>query len=212
MWRQIDTSHRVNSDAEMEVLESFARTARERTGSLLAIEIGGYCGASALLFSKHFEKVITIDPWGHEEYLIGFDKDRGLNQYFPVYMQNIEKAQLLDRVYPIVSTSIVLNALPRLGAGIIYIDGAHFYEPVRDDILRAIPHLHENGLLVFDDYMRPGFGYPPFYDKDEDKPNPHMSRVDPYFGVKQAVDEFLGRGEFEVFEHFEGLVATQRKK
>lgn len=209
-WRDLNHAHRVNTDAEMEVLESYAKEAASICGNKLAIEIGSYCGASAILFSQYFESVISIDPWGHETHTIGFDNNLGRNPYLPIYLENIEDFKLINRVFPIISNSNVLRVLSPLGASLIYIDGAHFYTTVKNDIKNSLPHLLYDGLMVFDDICKPGFGYPPFY--DENPPNPHMSRVDPYIGVKQAVEEFLSISEFEIFAHSEGLMAIQRKK
>lgn len=212
MWRQLEGCHRANSDIEMETLEGMAKYASENSGNKLAIEIGSFCGASALLLSKFFDKVISIDPWGHETHGTGYDgNEKGMNPYFPSYMANISRFGLQDRVFPVVATSIFLETFSSLNANFIYIDGGHFYQCVKDNIQHSVRHLESKGLLTFDDMEKPSFGYPPFYDDPATKPNPHMSRVDPYIGVKQAVDEFLAKGEFEIFEHKEGLLAAQRK-
>ena len=81
-----------------------------------------------------------------------------------------------DYVSPVVATSN--EAAEQLDTGpirLLYVDGLHSYEGVRDDIKNWVPRVVKGGIIVFDDY---------FYES-------------PGVGVKQAVDELLSTGLVE---------------
>jgi len=118
----------------------------------------------------------------------------------------MERLELFDRVIPIEGTSKILDGLPRLGLQLVFVDDGHVYTACSADIRQSLRHLDYEGLLICHDYKRPGFGYPP-YNPD----HPHHSPVDPYIGVQEAVDEAVKLFNLEVFDHFEGIVALQRR-
>lgn len=166
----------------------------------LAIEIGSYQGASAALLAEYFPTVICIDPWGHEEPLsseeriASFVHSPGTNEYFPIYMANMERLGLWnERVIPIVGTSKALSKLPYLGADLCFVDDGHVLSCCRADIKECLRHLKPNGTLVCHDYKRGEF------------------EVDPYIGVAQAVDEAIEIYDLEIMDHFAGICALVRK-
>lgn len=174
-------------------------------GGRRALEIGSFHGKSTAILAQFFDYVYAIDLWGNV--------DQGLRNYdsigqhhFTEFIKNMIKLELIDKVIPIVSSSSVLRTMPKLDLDFVYIDGSHFYEDVKKDIKNVVSHLSETGLLAFDDYKRPGWGYPPF-----DPNHPHHGPHDPWSGVARAVDEFLENNkEFKIKEHHLGKVIIGR--
>ena len=195
--------------SELERLQYYCSIAPDQR---LAIEIGTHEGASAAILAQWFETVICIDPWGDHELLYPSDrmatfagKNPGGSPHFLACMGNLVRLGLFDRVIPIVNTPIVLEKLPSLNAGLIFVDDGHVYSACSKDIKRSLPHLHQDGLLVCHDYCRPGYGRPPYNPDD-----PNHSPVDPYIGVQQAVDEAIIKYNLEVVDHFEGIVCLKQ--
>lgn len=176
---------------------------QERGRDLRIIEIGSYQGRSATMMAQ-YGTVMCIDLFGdigegttRPEYI-----GRG---HFTEYIANIERLGLVDRVFPLVGTSDCLNFFPDLYADIVFVDGSHYYEPVKKDIWNVLRHLNSAGLLCFHDFKRPSWGYPPIDGMEQRSP------VDPWWGVAKAVDEFLQNEEFEIFEKVEGIVSIRKR-
>jgi predicted O-methyltransferase YrrM len=170
---------------------------------LLILEIGSFQGQSTALLAQG-GTVYAIDLWGNVD--VGLQSyDTIGQQHFEAFIQNMIRLQLIERVYPIVSTSKFLDTLPLMNFDIAYIDGGHAYEDVKQDIEKARRHIASDGLLAFDDYKRPGFGYPPF-----NPDHPHHGPNDPWGGVARATDELIAEGEFVIKEHYLGKICLCR--
>lgn len=199
---------------ELERLQEYCRQVAESSVDFLpelAIEIGSHEGASAAVLAEWFDTVICVDPWGKEELLS--PKERmasyvgcpGSNIHFPAFMSNMERLGLFDGpVIPIVGTSAILDALPPLGASLVFVDNGHNYSCCSADIRRGLRHLKPDGLLVCHDYKRPEY-----YEPDNSR---YINHVDPYLGVAQALDEAVFLYDLEMTEHFEGICCLVRRK
>ena len=179
----------ISSQEEYEWFDHIASDHYSNLGrDLLSLEIGSYCGQTSVLLAQ-YGPVFAIDLWGDVHNGLGHMSNIGQVNFVP-FIQNIIRYDLVERVFPIVSTSAVLDKLPQMAFDIIYVDAAHYYEPAKLDIDRSKRHLAPNGLLVCHDYKRPGDAA--------------------HIGVNRAVDEFLESGEFKIKEHFKGLVVLER--
>jgi predicted O-methyltransferase YrrM len=127
-----------------------------------ALEVGSFEGASAIWLLDMFPdlKITCIDTFSP-----GFDDITG--EYEQRFDRNV--AEYKSRVTKIKGKSATaLKALPQHKLfDLIYIDGHHSYEAVKEDIRLAYPLLKSGGIMIFDDY----------------------NNIE--FGVRKAVDEFL---------------------
>lgn len=171
------------------------------------LEIGSHKGYSAALLAQ-YGVVMAIDLWSTS-------LDNGLSDYnnvgqirFSDFMQNMTRLKLVDVVFPIVGTCNFLNHfIDEYIIRAAFIDGSHRYEDIKNDIEMTVFNCRVLELLMFHDYKRPGFGYPPY------EPNhPHHGPNDPWGGVARAVDELLNKKEWKIREHYAGIVCLERNK
>lgn len=187
-WRNVSQSGPVS---EKEKLEEWC--SKRCDGSpLKIIEVGSLWGASTCLLAQ-FGTVISIDP-----YVNGPTSPESFTNYHAegillIMLGALRRFGLVNVIHPIISTSQVLSCMDPLGADIVYIDGSHKHKDVKNDISNVRRHIKPNGLWIFHDYKRPG------------------PRQGPYSGVAVAVDEFLEDGDWEIKEHFGGIVCLRRK-
>ena len=188
-WKSCES---IGSLEEYEVFDRIVSDHRNTLDhDLFILEVGSYHGQSTILLAQ-YGWVIAIDLWGDIHDGTAHPESIG-KENLNAFVQNMNDNRLIEtgRVFPIVSTSVVLNFLhPYQHFDLIYIDASHYYEPAKLDIERSKWNLAPDGLLVIHDYKRPG-----------DRPD---------VGVNQAVDELIESGEFVIREHFGGLVVLKR--
>jgi len=147
---------------------------KSRTDRLFIIEVGTWKGRSAIAIASTLTKlgfldfsVLCIDTWlgAPEFWTWGMDDPtrggslRLVNGYpsvFTTFTKNIKKIGLDDVIIPLPLSSIqAADVLKHYGmtADVIYVDGAHEYEPVKHDISAYWPLLKVGGTMVGDDYM-----------------------------------------------------------
>jgi hypothetical protein len=179
----------INAESENEFLDQIVNQYRDFLGrDLVSLEIGSYHGLSSALLAQ-YGTVFAIDLWG-DIHDCESDYETIGQVNFVFFIQNMLRLQLLGRVFPLVSTSQILNHLPPMKFDVIYIDGGHYYHLVRMDIERTRRHLGPNGLLICHDYKRNG-----------DAPD---------LGVNIVVDELLATEKWIVIEKFQGTVVLTR--
>lgn len=129
------------------------------------LEIGSFKGLSAWAMASVAKSIMCVDTW----------KSNSAGQIQTdsfTTRGDFKKATARFRnVNDFVGTSE--NAAISLSDGsydLIFLDAMHTYEDVKEDIKRWYPRLRNGGTFVWHDYSHPHFE-----------------------GVKQAVDEFLGR-------------------
>jgi predicted O-methyltransferase YrrM len=129
------------------------------------LEIGSYCGLSTVCIASSAESVVSVDP--HDGRGTAVQQNT-----LARFKENLERYGVSEKVFSIVGT---IQADTLSGGDdefdLIFIDGAHDYESVRNDIACALEIVAPGGLLAFHDYRSP---------------------IDP--GVAQAVDELLAAG------------------
>ncbi len=118
------------------------------------VEIGSWKGKSTVCLALGSRegsksKVFAIDPHtGSPEHQDAFG---GKVWTFDTFKENIKRAQVEDIVVPIVKTSgDAVNDFQK-DIGLIFIDGAHEYEPVKKDFLEWEPKVLLGGIIAFHD-------------------------------------------------------------
>jgi cephalosporin hydroxylase len=137
-------------------------------------EIGSYCGGSMCLMlqNKKGKNFISIDPFKAKS---GQEKifDSNTSHY-------ISEDQKLQKFVGLSTTPKIIKesnaAIKRAGgADILFIDGSHAANVVKEDFKNFNESVNAGGFIVFDDYM-------------DSKESP---------GVKKAVDEMNEGGSFD---------------
>ena len=141
------------------------------------LEIGSYCGKSALYLGSAVKEnnqlLYSIDHHkGSEEQQPGeefFDPDlldetgKNINT-LPFFLDTIDKAGLKEIVIPIVSTSVEASRVWSKPLAMVFIDGGHSEKAANDDYDAWNPHIIPGGLLAIHDvFPNPeDGGRPPF--------------------------------------------------
>jgi hypothetical protein len=132
--------------------------------SLSLLEIGSWVGVSTELFAKYFRKVVAVDPWSKT---VGINTQYNMRQVekefdnrIKIY-DNVEKMKMTSKKFAEFSKKEYVRCFD-----VIYIDGAHDYKNVYQDI------------KLWKDRCKYFICGHDFYDK--------------FPGVKKAVRELLG--------------------
>ncbi|MFJ3215032.1 class I SAM-dependent methyltransferase [Kitasatospora sp. NPDC086801] len=144
-------------------LYAAAVTAARRTG-LPVLEIGTYCGRSAVLLAAAAREAgttaLTVDHHrGSEEQQPGWeyhdptlvDPEVGLMDTLPRFRRTLHAAGLEEHVVALVGRSPRIAALWGRPLGLVFIDGGHTDEHATGDYEGWAPHLAPEGLLVVHD-------------------------------------------------------------
>lgn len=165
-------------DVDGWLTEQEGRELAELAAGKMVLEIGSYCGRSTICLAQKARAVYAVDPFDGRATPVPADT-------LPTFRRNLQRYGVDDRVTPIRGTSA--EVLPDRAPvfDVVFVDGNHAYEAVREDIRLARTVLRPGGLLVFHDYA---------------------SACDP--GVKQAVDEMLAAGG-DVLRRVDSLLVTR---
>ncbi|MEV8093389.1 class I SAM-dependent methyltransferase [Kitasatospora sp. NPDC085879] len=144
-------------------LYAAAVEAAGRTG-LPVLEIGTYCGRSAVLLADAARRTgtvaLTVDHHrGSEEQQPGWeyhdptlvDPEVGRMDTLPVFRRTLFHAGLEEHVVALVGRSPQIAALWGGRLALVFIDGGHTDEHATGDYEGWAPHLAEDGLLVVHD-------------------------------------------------------------
>ncbi|HEX8781186.1 MAG TPA: class I SAM-dependent methyltransferase, partial [Nocardioides sp.] len=140
------------------------RLALERLPHGVVLEVGTYCGKSAVYLGAAAREVggtvVTVDHHrGSEENQAGWehhdtslvDARTGRMDTLPVFRRTIEQAGLEDHVVAVVGASATVAALWRAPLSMLFIDGGHGKEPARADYAGWARWVMTGGLLVVHD-------------------------------------------------------------
>ena len=170
-----------------------------------ALEIGSYCGKSAVYIGsaakKNEEKLYSVDHHrGSEEQQPGeqyFDPDlvddtgEGIDT-LPYFLATIRRSQLEGVVIPVVSTSEEAYTDLRLEFSFIFIDGGHSEEAAQKDYKLWQNRLFVGGLLAIHDVF----------------PDPKDGGRAPFNIYKKALDS----GQFKEIEAIKSLRILRKIK
>jgi predicted O-methyltransferase YrrM len=181
------------------------RLALERLPHGPALEVGTYCGKSAIYLGAAASEVggtvFTVDHHrGSEENQVGWehhdaslvDVESGRIDTLPIFRSNIERAGLEDHVVAIVGPSLVVSAHWRTPLSLLFIDGGHGERPAHDDYDGWARWLAIGGLLAIHDVF----------------PDPHDGGRPPYEIYLRA----LSSGAFEEREAVGSLRVLRRAR
>jgi predicted O-methyltransferase YrrM len=153
------------------------RLARERLPHGPAVEVGTYCGKSAVYLGAAAREVggtvFTVDHHrGSEENQAGWehhdptlvDDEFGLMDTLPFFRKTIARAGLEEQVVAVVGRSRTVSAHWRTPLSLLFIDGGHAEEHAQNDYTGWAPWLQAGGLLVIHDvFPDPADGGQPPY-------------------------------------------------
>lgn len=152
----------------IDLCNAFSYSVNKPTYEMTICEIGSYVGESTEIFANRFRSVFAVDPWMDD-----YDPNDAACHHAP--FSEVEKAfdkrmSFYPNVVKVKGKSE--DVIPQLQHkfDIIYIDGMHTYEAVRQDIINSYPKVT---------YAIAGHDY------SNDWP-----------GVMKAVDELLGKPNF----------------
>ena len=141
------------------------------------LEIGSYCGKSAVYFGAAARErgtvVFTVDHHrGSEENQAGWehhdadlvDERTDRMDTLPFFRATIEEAGLEDVVVAVVGDSVAVARSWATPLGLLFVDGGHGVQPAHADYEGWAPHVSNGGLLVIHDvFPDPADGgRPPF--------------------------------------------------
>jgi MMP 1-O-methyltransferase len=154
------------------------RLARERLPHGAVLEVGTYCGKSALYLGAAAREVggvvFTVDHHrGSEENQAGWehhdpdlvDATTGRMDTLPFFRRTVEEAGLEDVVVTVVGESATVAAYWRTPLSLLFIDGGHGEAPAQADYAGWAPWVSAGGLLAIHDvFPDPADGGRPPYD------------------------------------------------
>jgi len=153
------------------------RHARERLPHGPVLEVGTYCGKSAIYLGAAAREVggtvFTVDHHrGSEENQAGWehhdptlvDPGLGLMDTLPAFRTTLARAGLEDQVVAVVGRSTTVSAHWRTPLSMLFIDGGHAEEHAQNDYTGWAPWIGRDGLLVIHDvFPDPADGGQPPY-------------------------------------------------
>jgi predicted O-methyltransferase YrrM len=161
--------------------ELLFRYAVERLPHGPALEVGTYCGKSAVYLGAAAREtgpgsiVFTVDHHrGSEENQAGWehhdptvvDPELGVMETLPFFRRTIARAGLEEQVVAVVGRSTVVSAHWRTPLSLLFIDGGHGEQPAHDDYAGWTPWVMPGGLLVVHDvFPDPADGGRPPYEQ-----------------------------------------------
>lgn len=114
------------------------------------IEIGSFAGDSTKIFCSWFKSVIAIDPWVSN---IGDITDRvNMNEVYKYFIDNTRAFSNL-RVIKDFSYNAI-HSFKNFKCDLVYIDGGHTYEEVKQDLSDWLPIVKNCGFIAGHDYCK----------------------------------------------------------
>ncbi len=143
------------------------------------LEVGAYCGKSAILLGDIAESegsvLFSVDHhrgseenqagWEHHDHDV-VDPETGRMDTLPFFRRAIGTAQLEHHVIAVVGHSSEVAAAWRTPLAFCFIDGGHGREPARRDYEGWTPHVMSGGILAIHDvFPDPADGGRPPYEE-----------------------------------------------
>lgn len=108
----------------------------------IIVEIGTFQGASAVVLAKTQRQIFTIDRY--EEF----------DDYHPTTLAEVkDKLKEFESITVLKGESESFAKIWNKPIDLIFIDGNHSYEGVKQDIENWLPHLKKKGRMMFHDYQ-----------------------------------------------------------
>ena len=196
--------HNIKGFLDEEEAGLLYRLALEASKSSPCLEIGSYCGKSAVFLGtacrENKNVLFSIDHHtGSEEQQPGqeyfdpdlLDKETGKIDTLRLFRKTIDDFDLGNAVIPVIGRSDVIGHAWNTPLGLIFIDGSHAYESVLNDYQIWAKHIIPGGYLVFHDIF----------------PDPAQGGQAPYLVYQQAVSS----GLYNVQPLFKSVGVLKRK-
>ena len=196
--------HNVKGFLDEEEAGLLYRLALEASKSSPCLEIGSYCGKSAVFLGtacrENKNVLFSIDHHtGSEEQQPGqeyfdpdlLDKETGKIDTLRLFRKTIDDFDLGNAVIPVIGRSDVIGHAWNTPLGLIFIDGSHAYESVLNDYQIWAKHIIPGGYLVFHDIF----------------PDPAQGGQAPYLVYQQAISS----GVYDVQPLFKSVGVLKRK-
>jgi predicted O-methyltransferase YrrM len=146
-------------------LETFCKYCVSLIGNnSIFVEIGSWTGISTILFAKYFKTVIAIDPW--EKTIDEISSQYNMEEVEKIFDLRIKEFSNIKKL-KMKSKEASLLLFEDNSINIVYIDGSHKYDAVKEDIKLWYPKIKIGGLLTGHDYSNK------------------------FLGVKKAIDESI---------------------
>lgn len=129
------------SEEEGRALADLARSKR-------VLEIGSFCGKSAICMAQVAESVDCIDPFDGRATAEPGDT-------LPEFLANTSRYGVGEKVSPHRGTTADIAGTLEGSYGLVFVDGDHSFGAVMADIRAAEKLLAPGGLIAFHDYRRP---------------------------------------------------------
>lgn len=122
------------------------------------LEVGSWLGASTRHLASLIPedgKVFAVDHWQGSEEHLRMDVRDWLPTLYQQFLSNVIHTGLTDKIVPIRMSS--LEAAQKLHSidlqiDLVYLDGAHDYISVYNDICAWYPYIAEKGIMTGDDW------------------------------------------------------------
>ncbi len=196
--------HNIKGFLDEEEAGLLYRLALEVSKSAPCLEIGSYCGKSAIFLGTACREnktvLFSIDHHtGSEEQQPGqeyfdpdlLDKETGKIDTLRLFRKTIDDFDLGNAVIPIIGRSEVIGRALNTPLGLIFIDGSHAYESVLNDYQIWAKHVMPGGYLIFHDIF----------------PDPSQGGQAPYLVYQKAVSS----GMYDVQPLFKSVGVLKRK-
>ena len=196
--------HNIKGFLDEEEAGLLYRLALDASKSAPCLEIGSYCGKSAVFLGTACRENKTVlfsldHHTGSEEQQPGqeyfdpdlMDKETGKIDTLRLFRKTIDDFDLGNAVIPIIGRAEVIGHAWNTPLGLIFIDGSHAYESVLNDYQIWAKHIISGGYLIFHDIF----------------PDPSQGGQAPYLVYQKAVSS----GEYDVQPLFKSVGVLKRK-
>lgn len=139
------------------LFEAARRVSREH----VVVELGSYKGRSTICLAQGHDLVIAVDHFKGEQSIEPITQhfDHITGDYRAEFERNLDKygvrANVLVTPYDTVTAAKIWASKT---VGLLFVDAAHDYESVSQDLRAWLPLMAPEGYLILDDVNTPGVG------------------------------------------------------
>jgi hypothetical protein len=115
------------------------------------LEIGSYEGRSAVYICSEFKNffVTAVDPFLNYEEIKTYINDFDMEKKYEILKKNLNLFSENTKIHRLTSDEFFIKNNKKFD--VIYIDGSHKSNDVKNDFLNAIKVINQNGLIILDD-------------------------------------------------------------
>jgi predicted O-methyltransferase YrrM len=133
-------------EEQLKALHALYAWANEIGANGPAVEVGTFSGENAVVMTKYFNSVVTVDPWRN-----GYDKDDHASNadMAEVEKKYFERIKDLKNISHLKLTSLEgANEFEDASLDFVYLDGDHQTDAVVADIDAWKPKIRKGGILA----------------------------------------------------------------